>query len=207
MKTAIAIILLALLQAAFFALTYFHDPTTDKFTGYYFAWVLIPATVAAIAFAPRFHLVAAISNAIVATLLFDYLFLQHGYFWPDRPKESLQLAVGYVAIGAVLAFVVAGFVHATIRRLQQAATLAKWPRIFLAVRKAFVFSIICAMVAFPICTMFGPAGTGVTPNPTYVFAAIVSAVLIFFGTIISLVVGLTYYPTTFHTDDREITNG
>ncbi len=101
MKTTIATISLALLQTLFFAITYFQNPT-DEFAAYYFAWVLIPATIAAVVFEPRFHFVAAITNAIVATLLFNYLFLQHGCFWPDRPKESPQLAVGYVVIGLLL---------------------------------------------------------------------------------------------------------
>ena len=195
MKTTIAVFSLALLQASFFALTYIQKPT-DEFAAYYIAWVLIPATTAAIVFAPRLHFVAAISNAIVATLLFDYLFLRHGYFWPDRPKESPQLAVGYVVIGAVLAFVAAGFVHATIKRIQQSATNAKLPRTIIAVRKGFAFSIICAAFAFPICTMFGPTGTGVAPNRTYAFAAIVALCLIIFGIMTSLVVGLTYDPKT-----------
>ncbi len=204
MKTTIATIALALLQASFFAITYVQNPT-DGFAAYYFAWVLIPATIAAVVFAPRFHFVAAISNAIVATLLFDYLFLQHGYFWPVRPKESPQLAIGYVAIGAVLAFAVAGFVHATIKHLQHSATIAKWPRILLAVRKGLVFSAICGLAAFAICTVFGPAGKGVTPNPTYVFAAVVAIGLIFFGTTTALVVGLTYDPTALHNESRGIT--
>ena len=206
MKTTIAIVSLVLLQASFFAITYFQNPTKE-FAAYYFGWVLIPSTIATIVFTPRFHFVAAISNAMVATLLFDYLLLQHGYFWPNRPKESPQLAVGYVAIGAVLAFIVAGFVHSTVGRLQQTATIPRWPRILLVVRRAFVFSIVCALAAFPICAMFGPAGTGVTPNLTYLFAAIISSGLILFGTIISLIVGLTYDPTPFHTDDHKISNG
>lgn len=201
MKTTIAIVSLVFLQAAFFAVTFFHNPI-DNFAAYYFTWVLVPSTIAALAFSPQFHFVAAISNAIVATLLFDYLFLEHGYFWPDRPKESPSLAIGYIVIGIGLAFIVAGFIHAIIERIKRSTTTGKFNRTLFAIRKGFLFSMICAAVAFPICTMFGPVGLRVPPNPTYLFATLVATCLIVFGTITSMIVGLTFNPAKTHSGDR-----
>jgi len=204
MKTTIAILMLALLQATSFAITYSHNPT-DNFAAYYLAWVLIPALVAALVFAPRFHFIAAIFNAIIATLLFDYLLLWHGYFWPERPKESPGLAVGYVLLGVVLAFVVAGFVHASIERIKRMPVARRMPRTLAAVRQGLVFSLICAVVAFPLCTMFGPVGPGVTSRPTFMLATIVASCFLIFGTLISLIVGLTFDPTKLNSENRGIT--
>jgi hypothetical protein len=196
MRSTIAIIVLALMQTLFFAITYCQNPT-DGFASYYFAWVLVPATVAALAFTPRFHFVGAISNAIVSSLLFDYLFLQHGYFWPERPKESMNLAIGYVVNGAGLAFIVAGFVHSIIKQIERARPDKVSARMVIAMRKGFVFSLICAAVAFPLCTMFGPVGTGVQSNPIYAFATIFAASVVLTGTLLSVAVGLSYDPTKF----------
>lgn len=193
MKTTIAILSLGFLQAAFYAITLYQNPT-DGMAAYYFAWVLLPATVAALAFLPRFHFVAAVSSAIVSTLLFDFLFLQYGYFWPERPKESPYLAVVYVVMGAGLAFIVAGFVHSVIKRLERERLAKKSTRLMIAARKGFVFSSIWAFVAFPFCTMAVPVGTGVISNPAYAFASVFAACLILAGTVISVVAGLLYDP-------------
>ncbi|MEM9657685.1 MAG: hypothetical protein AAF961_04915 [Planctomycetota bacterium] len=200
MRTTILITVLALLQAFFFALTYLRNPT-DRFAFDYFAWVLIPATGAAIAFAPRFHFVAAIGNAVVATVLFDYLLLHHGYFWPDRAQQSPVLAFGYVVMGVMLAFIAAGFVHAIVERVKRSASAGKLQRTFLAVRGGLAFSAICAVAAVPVCIALGPDATGVKPNPIYAFASMVASCLVMFGLIVSLIVGLTFDPARINTED------
>ena len=191
MKTAVTIFLLSLLQVGFFAVTYFHKPA-DNFTAYYFLWMLVPATLAAIVFAPRYHFFAAIFNAIVAALMFNYLFLQLGYFWHGRPKESPYLAIGYVVMGAALAFAMAGFVHAIIRAIEQQSASSNLSREFLAFRKGLSFSAICAVVAFPLILMSGPAGAGVEPKLPFLFAFVVAVCMILSGTIIGVLVGLRH---------------
>jgi K+-sensing histidine kinase KdpD len=194
MKTPIAIFSLAILQLAFFAVTYYQNPT-DGFAIYYFSWMLVPATVAALTFAPHYHFFAAISNAIIAALLFDYLFIQHGYFWPERPKESPVLAIGYFVFGVGLAFVMAGFVHVVIKRIDKEPSTTKSSRTMIAMRKGLAFSTICAAIAYPLFTMFGPVGTGIKPDPPFLLALFAALGMILTGTIIAMVVGLTYHPT------------
>jgi hypothetical protein len=198
MKTAIIIFLLAILQIAFFAVTYFRNPT-NGFAAYYLLWMLVPATVAALTFSPRYHFVAAISNALIAALLFDYLFIQHGYFWPERPKESPSLAIGYVAIGVGLAFVMAGFIHVIIKRIDKEHSATRYSRTMIAMRKGLAFSTICAAVAFPLFGMFGPVGTGITPDPPFLLALFAALCMISAGTIIAMVVGLTHHPKISNT--------
>ncbi|MDB2686341.1 hypothetical protein N9Y42_03955 [Mariniblastus sp.] len=193
MKTAIAILTLALLQIGFLAVTYYQDPK-DDFTAYYFLWILVPSTLAAIIFAPRYHFLAAISNAILAGLMFDYLFLQLGYFWPGRPKESPVLAIGYVVIGAALAFVMAGFVHSIVTAIDLQSANSKLSQGFLGFRKGLSFSIICGAVAFPLLAMSGPAGAGVKPNPPFLFAFIIAVCIILIGSTVGIAVGLTHRP-------------
>ena len=194
MKTAIAIFMLSLLQVGFFAVTYCHKPT-GGFAAYYFLWMLVPATLAAIAFAPRYHFSAAISNAIIAGLMFDYLFLKLGYFWPGRPKESPFLAIGYVVMGAVLAFVVAGFVHAIIAAIDRQPASSKMSQEFLAFGKGFSFSTVCGAVAFPLLLMSGNVTVGRPTEPPFLFAFIVVVCMILFGSALGLAVGLMHRPT------------
>ena len=183
---------LAVLQAVFFAITVFQKPSSDTFAAYYFAWVMIPAAVAAVSFAPRFHFVAAISNGLFASLLFDYLFLQHGYFWPERPIKSPRLAVTNVLVAIALAFVVAGFVHSIIDRLKQSRITEKQQQTLLAIRIGLQISIIIIVIIFLFCAMPAAVGPGVESSPRYLFAAGVASCFAAFVTLIAFAVGTTF---------------
>ena len=190
MKTIIAIISSVVLHAAFFAITYIQNPSTDNFFVYYLSWVVVPAAFAAIAFAPRFHFVAAISNAIVATSLFDYLLVQHGYFWPHHAEQASGLAAAYLLIGVALAFIVAGYVHSIFERTKRYASIGKMGQTKLAIQHGFLCSAIFSLVVFGFCAMPPAVGAGVTPIPRFGFAAIVASCFLAFGTLIALAVGL-----------------
>ena len=196
MKNGFLVVLLTVIQIAFFLTTAYVKPT-DWFAAFYFAWILIPATFAAIVFLPNWHFTAAISNAVISALLFDYLFLQHGYFWAEKPTESNGLAIGYVVIAVVLAFIVSGFVHSIINRLNHKKHTRRTDRMRTAIKQGFKFAAICACAAFPIFTMFGPVGTGITPRPTWEIAVIGFVCIVFIGTLLAAMVGVAYNPKQF----------
>ena len=190
MKTAIAIFFLALLQIACYSVTYYHKPTF-YFGAYYIIWMLASATFAALVFAPRFHFVAATANAIIAAVLFNYLFLHHGYFWPEQPKEWRVLAMGYFAFGIGFAGIVAGFVHAILARLKNELDSTRTTRILIAMQKGFAFSTICAIVIFVILAMLAPPNMVETG---WLIHIMISTCVILLGTIVSAAVGLTCPP-------------
>jgi len=190
MKTAIAIFFLVLLQIAFYSVIYQHNPT-DWFAAYYITWMLTSATVAALAFAPRFHFVAAISNTIIAAVLLDYLFLHHGYFWPELPERWRVLAVGYVVLGVGFAGIVAGFVHAILTRIKKEPEATRTTRTLIAMQKGFAFSTVCAIVIFALLIVAAP------PNMMeagWLPAITISTCVILLGTITGATVGLTCPP-------------
>ena len=190
MKTAITIFFLVLLQIAFYSVTYHHKPTF-YFGAYYIIWMLTSVTFAALAFAPRFHFVAATANAIIAAVLFNYLFLHHGYFWPERPKEWRVLALGYVVFGVGFAGIVAGFVHAILARLKNEPESTRTTRILIAMQKGFVFSSVCAIVTFVMLLLLAP------PNMMeagWLPAIVISTCVILLGAIVSATVGLACPP-------------
>lgn len=199
-KLIIAIGLLLFLQAAFFATTAYLKPTT-WFGAFYLTWVLIPATVAALAFMPRLHFVAAILNAVLAALMWDYLFLQHGYFWPGRPKETPSLAIGYVVIAAGLAFVVAGYVHVIVTAINAAPATSMLQRVVGATRKGIGFSALCALVAVAVLTFATPSLGGREPAPNLVYQFAILATVAFsltsIGALMAVAIALMYIPAKY----------
>ena len=191
MKPFLLITSLLILQFTCFISTIYLKPT-DWFGVFYFVWVLVPATIAAIGFAPRWHFLASVLNAIVSTALFDYLFLQHGYFWPNRPAESPGLAIGYILIGVVLAAIVAGFVHSIIVRIDHATQDKMVNPIGAAARNGLVLSTIFGVLSSPILYLLLPAQSSHELRLTT--SGIFAIGLITIGTIISILVGATYRP-------------
>lgn len=176
-----------LLQAAFFALFLYQKPVEASAALYFVAWVVLPASVAAVGFAPRRHFVAAIASAGIASLLFGFLFLKRGDFRPERPPNAVAITVSCLAVGLALATIVGGFVQVAVEQLRQARLKTRGERIRAALRRGLAFSIICATVAWLVCWVLAPEFAAVERK--VLLASTVSAAIIGVGAALSVATG------------------
>lgn len=88
--------------------------------GIVFSWLVVPATVSAIACAPRWSpLPVAAANGLGIALVTNYLMLSSSYFWPDQPQTTqLKLAVGYLFLFPLVAGTCGGFVGAVLHAIE-----------------------------------------------------------------------------------------
>jgi len=184
------LVLLLIQHALFVALSVWLAPTEGSFAALFLAWLTLPALTAAVGLcASRKHVIAAAVNGAVAATLIDYLFLVHGYYWPERPEIAVTLALIYLLFGFGISTACGGFVHVIMTALDRHAATTMSQRITIAGRKGLTFSSLCMAITLPVLLLLWPAGALprlLSVSVGYALGGIVSDVLV------ALAVGAQY---------------
>ena len=162
----VLLILLTIQHVAFVAASVWLAPVGVLFAAMFLAWMVLPAFTAAIISAPsRHHIVAATVNGLVAAALLDYLFLVHGYFWPEPLGATLLLAFAYLLLGLGVSAACGAFVDIITKELDAKDDIAEGQRLLIAAKKGFRFSFLCAIVSTPVLLLLWPAQSSVSVLP------------------------------------------
>ncbi|MBN1910699.1 MAG: hypothetical protein JW818_13215 [Pirellulales bacterium] len=188
------LLLLSLLTAehvVFVAATVWLAPVGEIFGAIIFAWMVLPAFTAAVLCGPvRQRIIAATLNGFIAATIFNYLFLVHGYHWPETPKGAPALACAYLLLGLGISAGCGAFASVIAKELDTKAPTTKGQRLLIATKKGFRFSLLCAVLTTPVLALLWPphARYGLLPA-----AAVYAVSIMALGLAAASVVGAAYH--------------
>ncbi|MEZ6033160.1 MAG: hypothetical protein R3C17_08720 [Planctomycetaceae bacterium] len=159
-RWSILVALLVIEHSLFVTLSVWLAPTELSFFALFLTWMILPAFTAAVACsAVRHHIISAAANGVVAATLLDYLFLVHGYYWPERPEIETTLALSYLSLGVGVSTSCGAFVHVITASLKDKPDMTTRQRLMIATKKGLTFSSLCVTASLPVLWMVLPAHT------------------------------------------------